>query len=46
MFKIKDFELCVGIDLIIHAIEKLVIERDILQHKVQQLQGTLVGEKK
>ena len=42
----KDFELRASINLIICATEKFVIEKDILQHKIQQLQGTFVGEKK
>ena len=46
MFKTKNLELCIGIDLIIHATEKFVIERNILQYEVQQLRKIFVNEKK
>ena len=46
MFKVEDPDLDASINLIIRATEKLAIERDILQHEVQQLQGTLIGKKK
>ena len=37
MFKIKNLELYVSINLIIYIIEQFVIERSILQHEIQQL---------
>ena len=41
----KDFDLGAGIDLITRATEKLAIEKNILQHEVNQLRRTLVHEK-
>ena len=42
----KNPNLNISINLIIRATEKLAIERDILQHKVQQLLGTFINKKK
>ena len=46
MFKTEESDLGASIDLIIRATEQFVVGRDILQHEVQQLRGTLVAEKK
>ena len=46
IFKTKNFELYASINLIIHATEKFVIEKNILQHEIQQLQKIFVNEKK
>ena len=42
----EDPALGFGVDLIVRGMEKLVVEKDILQHQVDQLRGTIVNEKK
>ena len=44
--RVEDPALGSGVDLIVRGMEKLVVERDILQHQVDQLRGTIVNEKK
>ena len=45
-FKAEELDLNKGLDLIIRATEKLVIEKDILQHENKGLRTALVAEKK
>ena len=42
----EDLALGSGVDLIVRGMEKFVVEKDILQHQVDQLRGTIVNEKK
>ena len=42
----EDPDLGAGIDLIIRATEKLVIQKDILEHENKGLRAALIGEKK
>ena len=44
--KEEDPALSFGVELIVRGMEKLVVGRDILQHQVDQLRGTIVNEKK
>ena len=44
--KEEDPALGSGVNLIVHGMEKFVVEKDILQHQVDQLRGIIVNEKK
>ena len=44
--KAKDLGISAGLDLIIRATEKLVIEKELLEHENKRLREALVGEKK